>query len=107
MNMSTTDGWETPPTTTDDNAFYSEEEPRLVHWNPPLDEIFHSEDEPRRIYLLPSPSQRSPPQNLKINQRWECPYQEKTGVAALLRSLRTIDSPIKRKAAVSERRNGR
>ena len=53
MNLSTIDGWETPYSTTDYNTFYSDGEPRRVHWNSPLDETFHSEGEPRRIYLLP------------------------------------------------------
>ena len=30
MNLSTIDGWETPHTTTDDNTFFSEDEPRRV-----------------------------------------------------------------------------
>ena len=55
MNLTTIDGWETPQTTTDDNTFYSENQPRRVHWTSPLDEIFHSEGEFRQIYLLHSP----------------------------------------------------
>ena len=47
MNLSTTEGWKTPHTTTDDNRF-------------------HSDDEPRRIYFLTSsPSLPPPPRNLK------------------------------------------
>ena len=56
MNMSTIDGWEAPCTTTVDNIFYSEEEPRWKHWKSPVDETFHSEGETRRIYLLASPT---------------------------------------------------
>ena len=33
MNLSTIEGWETPHTTTDDNTFYSEDEPRRVYWD--------------------------------------------------------------------------
>ena len=32
MNLSTIGGWETPHTTTDDNTFYSEDEPRKIYW---------------------------------------------------------------------------
>ena len=49
MNISSIDGWETPHTTTDDNTFYSD-------------------DEPRRIYFLPStPIPAPPPRKLKKN----------------------------------------
>ena len=36
MNVSTFSSWETPHTTTDDTAFYSEDEPRRVYWTSPL-----------------------------------------------------------------------
>ena len=65
MNVSTFNSWETPLTTTDDNTFYSEDEPRCVNWTSPLDETFHSEDEPRRKYLLSSPSPPPPPHKMK------------------------------------------
>ena len=67
MNVSAYNSWETPHTTTDDNTFYSEDEPRRVYWTSPLGETFESEDEPRKIYVLsPSPSpQPSPPRRLK------------------------------------------
>ena len=69
MNVSTIGDWETPHTTTDDNTFYSEDEPRRVHWTSPLDETFHSDGEPRRICLLSSPSPPSPPP--KMNRKLE------------------------------------
>ena len=56
MNVSTYNSWETPHTTTDDNTFHSQDEPRRVYWTSPLDETFYSGGEPRRIYLLSSPS---------------------------------------------------
>ena len=46
MNVSTFNSWETSHTTTDDNTFYSEDEPRRVYWTSPLDETFDSEEEP-------------------------------------------------------------
>ena len=33
MNLSTIEGWETPHTTTDENTFYSEDEPGRVYWH--------------------------------------------------------------------------
>ena len=67
MNVSAYNSWETPHTTTDDNTFYSEDEPRRVYWTSPLGETFESEDEPRGIYVLsPSPPrQPSPPRRQK------------------------------------------
>ena len=65
MIVKTFNSWETPHTTTDDNTFYSEDEPRCVYWTSPLDETFHSEGEPRRIHLLSSPSPPSPPRKMK------------------------------------------
>ena len=47
MNVSAYNSWETPHTTTDDNTFYSDDEPRRVYWTSPLGETFESEDEPR------------------------------------------------------------
>ena len=35
MNISTFNSWETPHTTTDDNTFYSSDEPRRVYWTSP------------------------------------------------------------------------
>ena len=60
MNVSAYNSWETTHTTTDDNTFYSEDEPRWVYWPYPLGETFESEDEPGRIYVL-SPSASPPP----------------------------------------------
>ena len=65
MNLSTIDGWETPHKTTDDNTFYSEGEPKQLHWNSPLDETLHSECKPWRIYPLSSPFPPSPPRKTK------------------------------------------
>ena len=48
MSVSAYNSWETPHTTTDDNNFYSEDEPRRVYWTSPLGETFESQDERRR-----------------------------------------------------------
>ena len=61
MNLSTTEGWETPHTTTDDNTFYSSEnEPRRVYWDSLTDETFES-NEPRRVSPARNPSSTPPP----------------------------------------------
>ena len=60
VNVSAYTSWETTHTTTDDNTFYSEDEPRRVYWTSPLGETFESENEPRRMYVL-SPSLSPPP----------------------------------------------
>ena len=65
MNVSTFNRWETPNTTTDDNTFYSEDEPRRVYWTSHLDETCDSEDEPTRIHLLSNLSPPPPPRKMK------------------------------------------
>ena len=64
MNLSTIEGWETPHTTTDDNTFYSEGEPRRVYWDISPDEIVDSH-KPREITLHSSPSSTPPPPALQ------------------------------------------
>ena len=83
MNVSAYNSWETPHTTTDDNTFYSEDEPRRVYWTSPLGETFESEDEPRRIYVLsPSPSsQSSPPQRQKRKLSLGMSFPKEGGVS--------------------------
>ena len=61
MNISTTDGLETPHNTTDDNTFYSSEnEPRRVYWDSSPNETFES-NEPRRVLTTNSPPSTPPP----------------------------------------------
>ena len=81
MNVSTIDGWETPHTTTDDNFFYSEDEPKRVCWPSPLDETFHSEVEPPRIHLLSSPTPPSPPHKTKRKLEMGMSFRERRGVS--------------------------
>ena len=68
MNVSAYNSWETTHTTTEDNTFYSEDEPRRVYWTSPLGEKFESEDEQRRIYVL-SPSPSPPPSHPRRQKR--------------------------------------
>ena len=83
INVSAYNSWETTHTTTDDNTFYSEDEPRRVYWTSPLGETFESEDEPRRIYVLsPSPSPPpSPPRAQKTKLNLGMSFPEKGGVS--------------------------
>ena len=83
MNVSAYNNWETSHTTTDDNTFYSEDEPRRVYWTSPLGERFESEDEPRRIYVLsPSPSpQPSPPRRQKRKLSLGMSFPKEGGVS--------------------------
>ena len=64
MNLSTVDGWETPHTTTDDNTFYSS-------------------DEPKRIYFLPSSpsSLPSPPRKMKRKLEMGMSFLKRSGVS--------------------------
>ena len=81
MNVTTFNSWEIPHTTTDDNTFYSEDEPRRVYWTSPLDETFYSEGEPRRIYLLSSPSPPSPPPKMKRKSEIRMSFPKRRGVS--------------------------
>ena len=60
MNLSTIECWETPHTTTDDNTFYSEVEPRWVYWDISPNETFDY-NEPREISFALSRSCTPPP----------------------------------------------
>ena len=64
LNLSTIERWENPQAIVDDNTFYSDDEPKQVHWTSPMNETFHLEGDPRQIYLLPSPSPPSPPRKM-------------------------------------------
>ena len=81
MILNTIDGWETPQTTTDDNTFYLDDEPRRIHWTTLLDETFYWEGEPRRIYLLSSPSPPSPPRKMKRKLEMGMSFQKRRRVS--------------------------
>ena len=53
MNVNTFNSWETPYTTTDDNTFYSSDEPRRVYWTCPLDETFIRKANPDEYTYCP------------------------------------------------------
>ena len=97
MNLSTIDDWETTHTTTDDNTSYSSEnEPRRVYWDSPVDETFES-NEPKRVYPTRSPSSTPPPpsrQKRRLSMGLSFP-QGGGSVAAHLRGVRPTPSTKK------------
>ena len=60
MNVSTFDSLETSHTTTDDNTFYTSDEPQRVYWDISLDDTFDS-NEPRNSTVPSTPSSTPPP----------------------------------------------
>ena len=69
LNVSTTEGWETTHTTTDDATFYTNDEPRRVYWDISSSDTSDS-NKPRNVSVASSPSATPPPprkQKEKLN----------------------------------------
>ena len=60
MNVSTFNSWEASHTTTDDNTFYTSDEPRRVYWDISSDDNFGSNQQ-RNPFVASSPSATPPP----------------------------------------------
>ena len=60
MNASTIEGWDTTHTSTDNDTFYTDDEPRRVYWDISSSDIFDS-NEPRNVSVAWSPSSTPPP----------------------------------------------
>ena len=61
MNVSTIEGWgDTTLTTTDNDTFYTDDEPRRVYWDISSSDTFDSK-EPRIVSVASSPSSTPPP----------------------------------------------
>ena len=60
MNVSAFRSWETSYTSTDDNTFYTSDEPRRVYWDLSLDDNLSS-SLPRNPSVVPSPCVTPPP----------------------------------------------
>ena len=60
MNVSTIEGWDSTRTTTDNDTFYTDDEPRRVHWDISSSDTFDS-NEPRNVSVASSPSSTPPP----------------------------------------------
>ena len=89
MNISTTEGYETPQTTTDDNTFYSSgNEPRRVYWDIYSSDTFDS-NEPRNVPVASSPSSTPPtPRRQKRKLSMGMSFPQGGSVAAHLRGMR-------------------
>ena len=60
MNVSTIEGWDTTHTTTDNDTFCTDVEPRRVYWDISWSDTFDS-NEPRNVSVASSPSSTPPP----------------------------------------------
>ena len=81
MNLSTTGGWETPHTTTDDNTFHSSEnEPRRVYWDFSPNETYES-NEPRRVSFASSPSSTPAPRPRQKKLSLRMSFPQRGGVS--------------------------
>ena len=104
MNLSTIEGRETPHTTTDDNTFYSEGEPRRVYWDFSHKETFVS-NEPRQVSFAsnPSPTPPPPPRTKENAEHGDVFSSKGDSVAAYLRGMRP--APISKEDTLMLRRN--
>ena len=60
INVSVIEGLDTTHTTTDNDTFYTDDEPRRVHWDISSSDTFDS-NEPRNVSVASSPSSTPPP----------------------------------------------
>ena len=60
MNVTTIEGWDTTHTMTDNDTFYTDDEPRRVYWDISSSDTFDS-NEPRNVSVASSPSSTPPP----------------------------------------------
>ena len=60
MTVSTIEGWDTTHTTTDNDTFYTDDEPRRVYWDISSTDTFDS-NEPRNVSVASSHSSTPPP----------------------------------------------
>ena len=60
INVSTIEGWDTMHTTTDNDTYYTDDEPRRVYWDISPSDTFDS-NEPRNVSVASSPSSTPPP----------------------------------------------
>ena len=81
MNVSTIEGWGTTHTTTDDDTFYTDDEPRRIYRDMSSSDTFES-NKPRNVSVASSPSSTPPPprrQKRKLSIRMSFP--KKGGVS--------------------------
>ena len=81
MNVSTIQEWDTTHTTTDNDTFYTDEEPRRVYWDVSSSDTFDS-NEPRNVYVASSPSSTPPsPPRQKRRLSMGMTFPQKGGVS--------------------------
>ena len=102
MNVSTIDNWETPHTTTDDNTFYSEDEPRRVYWTSPWMKLSIRKANPDESTCCPILSRRHHLARWKGSWRWECPFQKRGECRSM--STRPADSWFPQQRTFQDRR---
>ena len=77
MNVCTIQGWETTHSTTDDNTFYTDDEPRRVFWDFSSSDTFDS-NEPRNVSVaLSRSSTPPPPRRQKGSWAWRCLFPKR------------------------------
>ena len=81
MNVSTIEGWDTTHTTTDDNTFYTDDEPRRVYWGISSSDTFDS-NESRNVSVASIPSSTPlPPRRQKRKLSIGMSFPKKGGVS--------------------------
>ena len=78
MNVGTIEGWDTTHTMTDNDTFYSDDEPRRVYWDISSSDTFDS-NEPRNVSVASSPSSTPPPpprQKRRLSMGMSFPQKE-------------------------------
>ena len=81
MNVSTFEGWDTTHTTTDNDTFYTDVEPRRVYWDISSSDTFDS-NEPRNVSVASSPSSTPPiPPRQKSRLSTVMSFPQKGGVS--------------------------
>ena len=81
MNVSTVNSWETSFTTTDDNTFYTSDEPRRVYWAISSDDHFGSNDQRNLSVASSGCGTPPPPRAQKRNLSIGMSFPKKGGVS--------------------------
>ena len=81
LNLSTIEGWETTHTTTDDNTFYTDDDPKRVYRDISSRDTFES-NEPKNVSIASSPSSTPPPpRRQKRNLNMAMSFPKKGGAS--------------------------
>ena len=80
MNVSTIEGWDTRHTTTDNDTFYTDDEPRRVYWDISSSDTFDS-NEPRILSVVSGTSSTPPSRKQKRKLSIGMSFLKKGGVS--------------------------